>query len=110
MAHLTEMILATGASGTSAFGVVEGLKWTPWLGEAGFSAIPKTLGLPLMTAIERAYGKDYERLLRAQYRESNSDSRGLAKSLRPGIRVGLSTDNARQIAEFLGNVDPAVLS
>lgn len=110
MHYLSEMILATGALGTASFGVVEGLKWTSWFGEAGFGAISNTLGKHLMTALERAYGKDYERLLRAQYRKSDQSQKELAKTLRQGIRVGLSSDDAKSLAEFLGNIDDEALS
>lgn len=67
-APLIEMVLAAGALGTAAFGIVEGLKWTR-LGELGFSKIEETLGSALMPALKVAYGPQYVSLLRAQYRQ-----------------------------------------
>jgi hypothetical protein len=93
-------ILATAALGTAAFGIVEALKGTP-LGEAGFASIKKLLG-PLMLTLRTAYGQDYEALLLGQYR---GDSAELARTLRQGVRVGLTTEHTQKVAEFLGTVD-----
>ena len=98
---------AAGALGTACFGIVEGLKWTP-LGEAGFGQIQKFLGASLEGALKIAYGENFAELLRAQYRQDWAHS-VLPKTLRQGVRVGLSEGNAEAIAEFLGNLDPAAL-
>src|SRR5688572_12275796 len=66
--HLTAAVLATGALGTAAFGIVEGLKWVRRLGEAGFPALERVLGAPLLALLQAAYGTDVVRVLRAQYR------------------------------------------
>lgn len=100
-------IAAAGALGTACFGIVEGLKWTP-LGEVGFGRIIRLLGGDLKDALARAYGPKYEQLLRAQYREDWASS-DLPKTLRQGVRLGLCSDNALDIAGFLGNVGPAAL-
>lgn len=100
-------IAAAGALGTACFGIVEGLKWTR-LGEMGFARISKLLGVDLKDALFRAYGPQYEQLLRAQYREDWATS-DLPKTLRQGVRLGLCKDNAAHIATFLGNVSPADL-
>lgn len=100
-------IAAAGALGTACFGIVEGLKWTP-LGEVGFGRIIRLLDVALKDALARAYGPEYEQLLRAQYREDWADS-DLPKTLRQGVRLGLCVANAADIASFLGNVDPAAL-
>lgn len=105
MENIGTIILATGALGTAAFGIVEALKWTR-LGEAGFGAILKVLG-PIVQLIQTAYGPDYERLLRAQYR---GDARDLTRIIRQGARVGLTPENATRAAEFLGMVDGASLA
>ncbi len=97
---LGAIILATGALGTVAFGIVEGLKWTP-LGEIGFGSIVKILG-PLNEALRVAYGDAHELLLRGQYR---GDQKELVRSLRQGVRVGLTDANAAQVARFLGSID-----
>ena len=105
MENIGTIIVATGALGTAAFGIVEALKWTR-LGEAGFGAILAVLG-PIVQLIQTAYGPDYERLLRAQYR---GDARDLTRIIRQGARVGLTPENATRAAEFLGMVDGASLA
>lgn len=100
MENIGTMILATGALGTAAFGIVESLKWTR-LGEAGFGAILKVLGL-IMETLKIAYGPGCEALLRAQYR---GEQRELARVIRQGVRIGLTEENASQVAKFLGMVD-----
>jgi len=100
MENLGTMILATGALGTAAFGIVEALKWTR-LGEAGFRAILKVLG-PIIELLRTAYGPDFQNLLRAQYR---GDQRDLTRVIRQGVRVGLTAANASQAASFLGMID-----
>ena len=104
--NLGAAVLAAGALGTAAFGIVEGLKrWRP-VGEAGFEAIVRILG-PLMDALRSAYGPDAIGLLRAQYR---GDSQDLARIMRQGTRLGLSARNAEQLAASLGVVGPTELA
>jgi hypothetical protein len=105
MENIGTIILATGALGTAAFGIVEALKWTR-LGEAGFGAILKMLG-PIIELLHTAYGPDFENLLRAQYR---GDQRELTRTLRQGVRVGLTAGNAPVAARFLGTIDDQKLS
>jgi hypothetical protein len=100
MENIGTIILATGALGTSAFGIIEALKWTR-LGEAGFGAILKLLG-PIVETLKIAYGPDFRNLLRAQYR---GEQRDLARVIRQGVRIGLTEENASQVARFLGMVD-----
>ena len=104
MENLGTVILATAALGTAAMGIVEALKWTA-LGEAGFGAILQLLG-PLVSALQVAYGTAYELLLRAQYR---GDQKDLARLLRQGVRVGVTEQNAKDVATFLGSIDAAQL-
>ena len=105
MENIGTIILATGALGTAAFGIVEALKWTR-LGEAGFGAILKMLG-PIAELLRTAYGPDFEHLLRGQYR---GDQRELTRTIRQGIRVGLTAANAPAAARFLGVIDGEKLS
>jgi hypothetical protein len=100
MDNLGTIILATGALGTAAFGIVEALKWTR-LGEAGFDAINRVLG-PILELVRAAYGPDFQSLLRAHYR---GDARELTRVIRQGVRVGLTPGNAPQAAKFLGMID-----
>jgi hypothetical protein len=103
--NLSEAVLAAGALGTAAFGIVEGLKVFPLLAEAGFTTLVKFLG-PLMEALKTAYGPDSERLLRAQYR---GDHINLTRTIRQGVRVGLTGSVADRLASSLGMVDAAKL-
>lgn len=103
--NLGALALATGALGTAAFGIVEGLKRWRFQGEAGFDVILEVLG-PILDTLTRAYGPDTERLLRAQYR---GDQKELARVLRQGARIGLAPDNAEKIGQALGIVDAKLL-
>jgi len=105
---LGKAIAAAGALGTACFGIVEALKWTP-LGAAGFGQIQRYLGPELQAALRVAYGSDFERLLRAQYRQDSQHQTLIAKSLRQGVRIGLNSKNAEAIATFLGTVEPSGL-
>jgi hypothetical protein len=102
-----ELVLAAGALGTAAFGIVEGLKWIPLVGEAGFTSLLKLLGRALQSALRVAYGDQFERMLRAQYRGDQED---LTTVLRQGMRIGLTPKNAENIALELGVVEPARLT
>lgn len=104
--ELTNAILATGALGTAAFGVVEALKFTP-MGNAGFGVAIRQLG-SLREALHVAYGDEYRDLLRGQYR--SDDRELLGRSLRQGVRVGMTDMNAESIAKFLGSMDKAQLA
>lgn len=98
---LIELVLATGALGTASFGLVENLKGL-WVGQLGFGQITKSLG-PLSRALEVAYGPNYLKLLKGQYR--NGRAKGdLPKTLRQGVRVGVNEDNADQVACYVGVV------
>jgi hypothetical protein len=98
--HLGAAVLAAGALGTAAFGIVEGLKRWALVGEAGFAAI-ETILAPLLGALRNAYGADAVGLLRAQYR---GDSQELARVIRQGTRLGLTEQNAEQLADAMGVV------
>jgi len=105
---LSGVIAAAGALGTASFGIVEGLKWTA-LGTAGFGCIGEYLGQDLVGCLRVAYGPDFERLLRAQYRQDSQAQSVIAKSLRQGVRIGLTAANAENVARFLGAVAPGSL-
>lgn len=97
IAHVTELVLATGALGTAAFGIVEGLKpWRP-IGEAGFEAIRETLGDATET-LRQAHGPSWESVYRGLYR---GDQAELARLLRQGARVGLTQANAKTVGAAL---------
>ena len=87
--HLSTAVLAAGALGTAAFGIVEGLKVFPWLAEAGFVVIRRLLS-PIENALDVAYGADSMRLLKAQYR---GDTAELVRVIRQGVRIGLKPES-----------------
>ena len=105
---LSSVIAAAGALGTASFGIVEGLKWTA-LGTAGFGSIGRYLGHDLVGCLRTAYGPDFERLLRAQYRQDSQSQSLIGKSLRQGVRIGLTSAHAETVARFLGTVTPGAL-
>jgi hypothetical protein len=106
---LGKAVTAAGALGTASFGIVEALKWTP-LGAAGFGQIGRYLGGDLQAALRAAYGPEFDNVLRAQYRQDSQHQTSIAKSLRQGLRIGLSTDNAEAIARYLGTITPNSLT
>lgn len=97
-----EILLAIGAWGTVAFGIVEGMKWTA-LGTSGFPQIPKFLGAALMEAITNTYGAESRELLIALYRDEQTN---ISTWLRQGIRFGMRPDNAEEMAVQVGVVNP----
>lgn len=103
---LTTLILAAGALGTAAFGIVEASKWLRVVGEAGFGAGLRILGA-LSSTLHVAYGAEWESLLRGQYRGDIPD---LKRLLRQGMRVGLTPENAQAVAANLGSLDGAALA
>src|SRR5262245_56896674 len=102
---LPAIVLATGALGTAAFGIVEALKRYPFVGEAGFDALLKILG-PIFDTLKVAYGPDAQTMLRAQYRGEQDE---LKKTMRQGVRIGLTPQNAAPIARSLDSIDAAQL-
>lgn len=105
---LVEVVLATGAIGTAAFGVVDALKGTP-LGLVGFHRISGTLGQSIMKAVDVAYGSGSRVLLQGFYRQDREKG-ALGRALRQGVRVGLRAATAEDLAREVGTVvDPAKL-
>ena len=104
---IATFIVATGALGTAAFGIVDALKWTP-MGLAGFKQIGKVLGTALQATLERAYGEDCEALLKALYRRRRGKG-DLPRTLRQGVRIGLTKERAAEVARSLPGVDAAAL-
>ena len=97
MDNLTTLILATGALGTAAFGIVEVLKNFIWFGDFGFRGLMNRLDA-FDDLLRVAYGRDYQDHLRALYL---TDRNEFAAALRQGIRIGLIEDNARRAASFV---------
>lgn len=98
--NLSELVLAAGALGVAAYGLVEAFKWA-WIGLIGFGKVEAEVGSPFAAQLMTAYGNEYPALLAAQYRNGRSKGE-LAKTLRQGIRIGLTKDNAPAAALALG--------
>jgi len=117
--RLGTTILAVGALGTAAFGIVDGLKMIPWIDLAGFERLfsrrvarggrrwPTVIRGnldPLMPALELAYGADVIEVLKAQYRSARGQG-DLPRTLRQGTRIGLglmSEADVARLAQALG--------
>ncbi len=102
MDHLGTLVLATGALGTAAFGVVEGLKWTR-VGTLGFDKLTGLLGESLWACLKRAYGPNHEVYIKALYRQDRTAG-DLPRALRQGARIGLSADLAAELTKEFGEV------
>lgn len=105
---LTTLIVATGALGTSSYGIVDGMKdRNESVGHAGLTELKTGLNV-LLDALEQAYGnQQFEELLHAKYREEREQ---LELFLRQGVRIGLTSKNANCIANKLGGIDGDALS
>ena len=95
-------VLAVGALGAAAYGIVDGMKLLPWVDLSGFERLfssrctaggrmwptKQKAGLdPLHPALEVAYGTDVMELLKAQYRSGRIKG-DLPRTLRQGVRIG----------------------
>lgn len=111
--RLGTAVLAVGALGAVAFGIVDGLKLIPWIDLAGFERLfsrsatprgrrwPMTVRAnldPLLPALQLAYGGEVIEVLKAQYRSGRGQG-DLPRTLRQGVRIGLGLMSAEQIEE-----------
>jgi len=94
-----EWIAAASGLGLAAFAIVEGSKWTG-IGLYGFPRIQGLLG-PLFAMLKVAYGPEVVQLLKALYRQDRTGG-DLERTLRQGVRVGLTAENAERAAKFVG--------
>jgi hypothetical protein len=102
---MVNVILAAGALGTAAFGIVEGLKYWRRFGLFGFDEIKKSLG-PLWDTLSVAFGSEFETMLEGVYFGNRAD---LDRTLRQGIRIGLTANNAVDAASILKTISGADL-
>jgi hypothetical protein len=105
---LLELIAATGAVGTAAMGIVELLK-SSRLGELGFGTLARVLGREPLESVATAYGPDTLTLLRGMYRSSRGEGE-LRRTLRQGLRIGLTPESAPALAARVGVVDADALA
>lgn len=108
MQNLGTIVLAVGALGTAAFGIVEALKWTA-VGLFGFGQISRLLGPSVFKALAIAYGPEYLSLLRAQYRSASAEAQ-LPRIIRQGTRIGLTPETAADLARSIGVVEAGDLT
>ena len=99
----TEVVLAAGALGTAAFGIVEGFKFSSWFASAGFNQIQKALGENTYGSLKAAYGSNFETVLKGLYLKGKGGE-DFERTLRQGLRLGLTPGNAEAIAEEIGAV------
>lgn len=102
MPDITTLLASAAALGTASFGIVEGLKaFRPW-GTAGFGGLVKSLN-PLLSALKISYGDDAIEVMAGQYRIDRAKG-ALRKTIRQGVRIGLTEETAPQLASMVGNV------
>ncbi len=109
--NLGTTALAVGALGTAAYGIVDGMKLSSWIGLAGFERLFSGRGNaggrmwpikhkatlePLLPALKAAYGADVMELLKSQYRSGRSKG-DLPRTLRQGVRIGFSMIESEKI-------------
>lgn len=100
-ASIGDIVIAIGALGTAAYGIVDGFKFFRGWAAAGFRRIQDTLGTAVYQSLEIAYGTDFEKILTSQYIKDRTKG-DIVQSLRQGTRVGLTPENAGTMARSLG--------
>lgn len=105
---ITQFVLAAGAVGTAAMGIVEGAK-SVRIKPMGFRHLMRSLDWA-SPAFQTAYGGECNDMLKSLYR-LNRSSGELPRILRQGVRIGLNEDNAAAMAQdVLGQADGALTS
>jgi hypothetical protein len=96
---LSDLVARAGLLGTAAMALVEAAKFTP-LGQAGLGRIREALGDFGMKALAQAYGgSSLQAVLVGSFRRGHLE---LAEVLRNGLRLGLTSDNAAELAKEFG--------
>jgi hypothetical protein len=96
---LAELVARAGLLGTAAMALVEAAKFTP-LGRAGLGRIREALGDAGMKALAQAYGeRSLGAVLAGSFRRGHLE---LADVLRNGLRLGLTSDDAPELAKQFG--------
>lgn len=106
LTQVTEFLLAAGALGLAAMAVAEGFK-SCWLTPIGFGPLRKNISWA-NRALEKAYGPKYEEVLESLYRQNRSKG-DLPRILRQGVRIGLNTCTAEDMASIVGDCTPEQL-
>jgi hypothetical protein len=106
----TQFILASGALGAAAMGLMEALKWVPQVTGLGFGTVARWIAAdgtrhlrsaksPLGKVLASVYGPDWVQVLRGAFIDS---SERLGDVLKTGIRLGLSAATAMAIGPLFG--------
>jgi hypothetical protein len=98
MLELGQFVLAAGAVGTAAMGIVEGCK-SAHFRPIGFSRFLKSIQWA-EPALIRAYGPGQQDLVESLYRLNRSKG-DLPRILRQGVRIGLNETNAAEMEGVL---------
>lgn len=104
---LVDLVLASGAVGAAAMGIVEGFKSTK-LRPIGFNQLEQSINWA-NNALSKAYGAGHRELLESLYRQNRS-SGDLPRILRQGVRIGLDEHNAKEMESILLGADRNQLS
>ena len=94
----SNFVIATGAVGTAAMGIVECFKSTR-IKPIGFSQLEESISWA-DAALIKAYGSDYKKQLESLYRLNRSGG-DLPRIIRQGVRIGLDEQNAVTMEENL---------
>ena len=109
--NLGTMVLAAGALGTAAMGIVDGLKRWEWVDVAGYDEAIEYI-TPFLPAVRQACGERTDEILKAQYRDGRGGGE-LPKTLRQGMRIGfvaLPEAAVREMAGAVGSSGPTTSS
>lgn len=103
LAQLTAFLLAVGAVGTAAMAASESFK-SGLLPPMGFKHLKKSISWA-DKALKVAYEEEYLDLLESLYRQNRSKG-DLPRILRQGVRIGMNTKTARELASIVGDCTP----
>ena len=96
---LADLVARAALLGTAAMALVEAAKFTP-LGRAGLGRVRAALGEAGMRALAQAYGEhSLGAVLDGSFRRGHLE---LAEVLRNGLRLGLTSDQAPELAKQFG--------
>lgn len=104
---LGNLVLATGAVGTAAMGISEGLK-TVKITPRGFAKLEREIDWARQ-ALVIAYGDNYREMMMSLYRDGRRKGE-LPRVLRQGVRIGMNGDTAKNMAQVVGGIDAATLA
>ncbi len=105
--NIGTMIVAAGALGTAAYGVIDGLKTSSFISCFGFGHLRRQLDR-FSPVFRAAYGDDYAEVLALYYAKDRASEAFMA-DLRQNVRLGLSAlkeEGIREIEDVLQGRSP----